>query len=300
MSNNGTDGRIRLGALEFDPDVRMTIVQGRETLLDSRSSLVLKMLVERHGRRVSKDELLRGAWPRQTVHENSLAKAISRLRPAIRGSGLEIAAAYGTGYVLRPLTCGATDEPVEGPSVETKPLASNAFPAGLSSRTLIALFAVLLLVAGAVYVAGRSAPGPILGDNEPITHDSPDAVATILWVDDHPSNNSDEIAVLKKHHIAVHLTQSTDDALKLLAMNSYRLVISDLGRGEDRLAGLRMIQAMKNRAIKVPVLIYTVRPRDRVRQEAQRRLVWQAGAADVAVTPDEVEAKALARLVPAD
>jgi len=142
MSNNGTDGRIRLGALEFDPDVRMTIVQGRETLLDSRSSLVLKMLVERHGRRVSKDELLRGAWPRQTVHENSLAKAISRLRPAIRGSGLEIAAAYGTGYVLRPLPCGATDEPVEGPSVETKPLASNAFPADLSSRTLIALFAV--------------------------------------------------------------------------------------------------------------------------------------------------------------
>ena len=298
MDIERADGRIRLGALEFDPDARLTIVGGCETLLDFRSSLVLKTLVESHGQRVSKDELLRAAWPRQTVHENSLAKAISRLRPAIRGSGLEIAAAYGAGYTLRPLADGARDEPVEGPGSEDKSLASNVAWAGLSSRTMIAIFAALLLVAGLVYVSGRSPANPVVDDNEPVTHDSPDAVATILWVDDHPSNNSAEIAALKKRRIAVHLTESTDDALKLLAMNSYRLVISDLGRGEDRLAGLRMIQAMKKRGITVPVLVYTVRPKERFRQEAQRRLVAEAGAVDVAVTPEEVRAKALARLAP--
>lgn len=160
------------------------------------------------------------------------------------------------------------------------------------------LVAVILAVVGASYevvMAHRPYPareGPL------ITHDAPDSVATVLWVDDHPSNNQREAEVLKRHRIAVHVAESTDDALKLLAMNSYQLVISDLGRGEDRLAGLRMIQLMKQRGISVPVLIYTVQPPDPARRVAQRELVIGAGAADLAVTPREALEKAFGRLAP--
>jgi DNA-binding NtrC family response regulator len=159
----------------------------------------------------------------------------------------------------------------------------------------------LLVFLSAVGITGAFAPAqqavPIR-TAPPLTHDAPDALATILWVDDHPSNNRLEIAAFKQHRIAVHLAESTEDALKLVAMNRYALLISDLGRGDDRLAGLKMIEAMQNRGMTVPVIIYTMRPKDRAGQEAQRRMVADAGAIDLALTPQEVRAKVLKRLAP--
>jgi len=148
--------------------------------------------------------------------------------------------------------------------------------------------------AAAVAVALNLDPGAIpVRRAPPLTHDPPDALATILWVDDHPSNNELDVEELRRHRLAVHLAQSTDDALKLARMNRYRLVISDLGRGEDRLAGLHMIDALRQRGLKVPVMIYTIRPSTPAGQAEQRRLIAKAGAADLALTPEEVRAKAL-------
>jgi hypothetical protein len=42
----------------------------------------------------------------------------------------------------------------------------------------------------------------------------------------------------------------------------YKLVVSNLDCGDDRLAGLKMIGAMRQRQMRVPVVIYTVRPQD--------------------------------------
>ena len=129
----------------------------------------------------------------------------------------------------------------------------------------------------------------------PVTHDPRDAVATILWVDDHPTNNTLEVEEFRKHRIAVHLALSTDEALKLMAMNNYRAVVSDLGRGEDRLAGINMIAAMRDRAISIPVIIYTIRPDNPAGQAAQRKLIAEAGASGLAVTPQEVRTMILER-----
>src|SRR5690349_17551977 len=101
MPGETRDNVMRVRDLEFDPVKRLTVVHGRETLLDQRSSSVLQALIERLGDRIGKDELLRVAWPNQVVHENSLAKAISKLRRAVRGGGVEIAVSYGSGYTLR-------------------------------------------------------------------------------------------------------------------------------------------------------------------------------------------------------
>ena len=261
-------------------------------MLDARSSSVFRTLSESFGDCVTKDELMRAGWPNQLVHENSLAKAISKLRRAIDGSGIEIAAAYGVGYILRDSeSSAATDPPSPGLLAATRSRPNR--------RTVLMLSvgAVLLTAAAGSFAVGWLGQTVPIRRTPPITNDPPDATATILWVDDHPSNNALEVEDLRRRRVAVHLTESTGDALKLLGINRYKLVVSDLGRGEDRLAGLRMTAAMKQRGMTVPVIIYTVRPEDRSGQERLKRLVAGAGAS-LAVTPEEVRASIARQLAP--
>ena len=295
MSENVRSAEFRIRALQFNPQARTVQVGGRKTVLDPRSSSVLEALSESFGECVSKDALMRAGWPTQLVHENSLAKAISKLRRAIDGSGVEIAAAYGVGYTLRE----------SGSSVPTAPAPPDPEPAisrprsGRHAVLMISLAAALLsasVASLAVHWIGQAVP---VRRSPPITNDAPDAVATILWVDDHPSNNALEVEDLRRRRVAVHLTESTGDALKLLGINRYKLVVSDLGRGEDRLAGLKMIAAMKQRGMTVPVIIYTIRPEDRLGQVRLQRMVAGAGASDLAVTPQEVRSTISRRLAPA-
>ena len=295
MSESVRSPVVRIRALEFDPKTRSVDVAGRKTLLDARSSSILLALAERLGESVNKDVLLRAGWPTQLVHENSLAKTVSKLRHAIDGSGVEIAAIYGVGYSLRYAEIPSTSAEPEGgrPSTRT----SKRLSSGPLSPLMISLCVALLTAAILLFIVeGRRGSAPTR-DTPPITNDAPDAIATILWVDDHPSNNSLEVEALRQRHVAVHLAESTTDALELLAINRYKLVVSDLGRGDDRLAGLKMIGAMRRRQMRVPVVIYTVRPQDPAGEEALRRLVTKAGATDLAVTPEEVRAEILSKLV---
>lgn len=295
MSDSIPSAEFRRRALEFDPHTRVVKVAGRKTVLDARSARVFRTLCDSFGDCLSKDALMSAGWPNQLVHENSLAKAISKLRRAIEGSGIEIAAAYGVGYILRDSNSGAV----------TTPASPEAQPALSTSRTerspllVISICALLLSAAVGSLVVDRLGQEVPIRRTPPITNDPPDAIATILWVDDHPSNNALEVEELRRRRVAVHLTQSTDDALKLIGINRYSLVVSDLGRGEDRLAGLKMIAAMKQRGMSVPVIIYTVRPKDRSGQDRLRRMVAGAGAAGLAVSPQEVRSSISRKLPPA-
>ena len=298
MTDNIRSTPLRVLDLEFNPHLRSLDVGGQRTVLDSRSCSVFAALAEHLGDCVSKEELLRAAWPNQLAqkiprqgHQQTAAS-----RPRIRSM---IVAAYGVGYILREAAVDHALPDENVPPAETPWTAHQdaPFPIRHGYGRRWTLLVILSVAAGTMafapsqgVVAIRSTP--------PVTHDAPDALATILSVDDHPTNNRLEIAAFKQQRIAVHLAGSTADALKLIAMNRYPLVISDLGRGEDRLAGLKMIEAMEQRGIRVPVVIYTMRPKDRAGQEAQRRMVAEAGAADLAVTPQEVRAKVLKRLAP--
>ena len=295
MSDRMGNAAIRAGRATFDPQTRLLDVAGRKTVLDARSSRVFLTLTEHFGNCVSKDKLLLAGWPTQLVHENSLAKAISKLRRAIEGSGVEIAANYGVGYTLRNSDSSAATDPV---SPEAPPATRKRAPTRRYTVLLVGTCAVLLTTAVTTLVVDRFGQPVPVRRTLPITNDPANATATILWVDDHPSNNALEIQALRQRRVAVHLTTSTDDALTLLAINRYKLVVSDLGRGEDRLAGLKMITTMRERGITVPVIIYTIRPKDRSGQERLRLLAAGAGASDLAVTPEQVRASISRRLVP--
>lgn len=79
----------------------------------------------------------------------------------------------------------------------------------------------------------------------------------ILWVDDRPSNNRYEVAALTALGMHVQLSTSTEDALdKVSAHGGYDVVISDMGRPPDDQAGYTLLDALRRRGIRSPVVIY--------------------------------------------
>jgi CheY-like chemotaxis protein len=87
-----------------------------------------------------------------------------------------------------------------------------------------------------------------------------DGRRAILWVDDHPENNASLVTALNAVIVQVELARGTEEAMAKLRSGSFGLVITDLGRselGEDReMAGLELIQAMRQQQFTTPVLVY--------------------------------------------
>ena len=99
--DDGTPVTWRFGSAELDErDMRLT-VDGTAVPLDRSGYDLLQCLVRRAGEVVPKDELLRVGWPARVVTENSLAKAIGRLRQALDDAdGESLRVVHGYGYRL--------------------------------------------------------------------------------------------------------------------------------------------------------------------------------------------------------
>ncbi len=80
--------------------------------------------------------------------------------------------------------------------------------------------------------------------------------ASILWVDDMPSNNTYERNALEALGIKFTICTSTEDALEQLRHRKYNVVISDMGRPLDKQAGYTLLEAMKKMNYGVPFIIY--------------------------------------------
>ncbi|GAA1506522.1 hypothetical protein GCM10009677_43790 [Sphaerisporangium rubeum] len=81
----------------------------------------------------------------------------------------------------------------------------------------------------------------------------------ILWVDDLPVNNVYLTEVFRELGMKVDQVTSTDEALSQLNRASYDVVISDVNRGTDGQAGIKMLQEFRDRGIDLPVLIHAAR-----------------------------------------
>jgi DNA-binding response OmpR family regulator len=297
MDREGSSGPWFHGRFAFDPVASQLTVGDRIDILDGRQAAILSALLEHFPSPVSKDELMARAWPGRLVHENSLAKGISRLRAAIEGSALEIATVYGLGYQLRRSSSNAAaagSATEVGHEDDSKPDASTSN--GLPSRAswAIASLGAAALAGGAYLAASRNTVPIRLAP--PITSDPARAVGTILWVDDHPENNTLDAAFFRQHGIAVHMARSTAEAVKLVAINKYDLVISDLGRGDDRLAGTGLARRLRDGGERMPIIIYTLRSSDPVKQTAKRGLVADSGATGLATSPQDIRQQGLAAI----
>ena len=80
----------------------------------------------------------------------------------------------------------------------------------------------------------------------------------ILWVDDYPSNNDAIIDLYRQQGIEFDIALNTAQALDYLAKGEYDLVISDIGRGSEPDAGVRMIREInRHLGSPPPILIFS-------------------------------------------
>ncbi|WP_162247654.1 winged helix-turn-helix domain-containing protein [Lysobacter sp. Root494] len=107
MANDSANGPVplqpglwRFGTVLLDEQVAALRVGDVPVDLDRSSYDVLLALLRHAGEVVTKDELLEAGWPGRVVSENSLAKAISRLRQALGEDGDLIRVVHGYGYRL--------------------------------------------------------------------------------------------------------------------------------------------------------------------------------------------------------
>jgi len=268
-------GIWRFGAFEYDEAAGVARVAGTPVDLDRSALSILLLLIAKTGEAVDKDRLLEAGWPGRIVHENSLAKAIARLRQALGEDGKRIEAIYGVGYRLNA-------EAGIGAAV---PVAADAAERDAGRRRWLMPGVILLLL------FALAATGALLWDRpggsaaareEALKIGEPaDVTGRILWVDDHPENNVEERRFFVAHKVAVYDVTSSADALKLLAMYKYDAVISDMGRGREPLAGMELVKAMRARGDVTPFYLYTI-----LTSTAQRDLLAQNGGQGVAVTPE--------------
>jgi CheY-like chemotaxis protein len=94
----------------------------------------------------------------------------------------------------------------------------------------------------------------------------------LLWVDDQPVNNQNEIRVLEDTlPVKVDTSLSTQDALEKLSQTNYALIISDLSRPENRRAGLQLLsQIREGNDYSTPFIIYSRMASAEVEAQAAR------------------------------
>ncbi len=260
----------RFGQVDFDAARGRLSIAGRAIALDRPCTAILSALLSQAGAAVDKDTLLEAGWPGRVVHENSLAKAIGRLRQALGDDGAALETAHGYGYRM------AVDlEEAATPGPDAPP-----------RRDRLRRSAPLAVVLGLVAVAGLwLALFQGSAERKLIRGEPADAIGRVLWVDDNPRNNLKERRVLEGRKIAVYQVTTSEEALALLAMYEYHAVISDMNRHDRPLEGLALVREMRRRGDDTPFFLYTFVP-----SAAQRRLVAQAGGQGVAVEPDELYA----------
>ena len=95
--------------------------------------------------------------------------------------------------------------------------------------------------------------------------------AVILWVDDNPSYTVYERRALEAFGIEFVLSATTEDALTKIRPGKYAVIISDMGRPPDTMAGFTLLEALKKQAETTPFIIYAGTRAVELRDEAQKR-----------------------------
>ena len=94
---------------------------------------------------------------------------------------------------------------------------------------------------------------------------------SVLWVDDRPANNALAVRALRKFHLDVEEVTSTEAALEVMQRRHFDLVISDMGRGDNKRAGYVLLGEMRRKGSMAPFLIFSSSDRPEFRQEAMDR-----------------------------
>jgi len=101
---------IRVGAFELYPSERVLCAAGKPVDLGARAFDLLLVLVENHGRLVTKTTLLERVWPRVVVDENNLPAQIASLRRILGAGAIRTVPGFGYRLELAVSQAGVADQ----------------------------------------------------------------------------------------------------------------------------------------------------------------------------------------------
>lgn len=114
-------------------------------------------------------------------------------------------------------------------------------------------------------------------------------IPSVLWVDDHPKNNSYFIEQLRNSGIQVDLALSTSTAIEKLSNRDYSCIISDMGRLEGSTynpsAGIDLLVVVRNKSKSSPPFIIYSSSQAR---EKYGQVAYNHGATAVTSSPTEL------------
>ena len=99
----GGGGALRFHGAELRPGEAVVVCGGRKIELTKNELRILQVLLERKGRIVSRDELMRALWQSDLyVEENTLTVNVGRLRRKLEEHGIKdvIVTKPGSGYII--------------------------------------------------------------------------------------------------------------------------------------------------------------------------------------------------------
>ena len=192
----------RFGPFTLDPGERLLYCQGQPVALTRKAAETLIVLVTRHGRLVTKDDILREVWPDVVVEENNLAQHISMLRRALAQAGgdvpfIETVPKRGYRFVAPvtedrdPSPVGAvTGAPVATPALQDAPAAGGEVSrASRHPGRIIGVSVGAIVVAiGLGWYLGFSRPDP-LSRSEPQGPGSMPRLAVLPFVNLGPADS---------------------------------------------------------------------------------------------------------------
>src|SRR5271166_2599589 len=164
--------RVRFGVFELDLTSGELRNNGDKTVLREQSLQILRMLAERDGEVVSREEIRKKLWPNDTIVEfdHSINAAINKLRRALRDSAdepryIETLARRGYRLMVSVEWISAEDSPSPTPALLPKPGEKAAAPAGDSPDRVVTQFA-----GGAAVAAAAMQPDPGALTGKTVSH----------------------------------------------------------------------------------------------------------------------------------
>ena len=249
---------------------------------DQRMIRLLLLLIEAYPESCSTQALLQAIWPATVVTNWSLSRLVSDSRKFFKQHGCHspvIETVHGHGFrfgtELLLTKVPASVEPVGNVSGNVRH--RRWLFTGLSGIGM-----AFLMVLGINQTTGMLA-GNAPAETDLLYGEPAHVLGRILWVDDNPVNNSEELAFLRAKDLAIYTVTSTEDALLLLGMYHYDAVISDMGRDGDALAGLKLLQSLRASRIEIPFFFYTIAV-----SEQKENLLLGQGAHGVSETKQEL------------
>lgn len=245
-------------------------INGNNVDAEERIICLLMELISQYPQHCSKSHLLEAIWTETVVSDWSVSKLVSDTRHLFKQHGYEqeiIQTLHGRGYRLVP----ELGDQIPDEHTRTEPDNQPPPKPRLKRFTL----ALILAVVASLILAGLAV---FDHENQLIVSEPPASLGRLLWVDDNPQNNATEKAFFEQHNITVYQVKSTEEALTSLALYDYNLVISDMGRQGEVLAGLNLLKSMRELENKTPFVLYTI-----VLTEAQQQIVGKYNGQGVAV-----------------